>query len=244
MASEIITRRNLPHWYVPGAMHFVTFRLAETLPREVIDNLNHRKEDLLRRRPSGDDSACEHRLRVHKQVFAAYDSYLDNHRDIVWLSDPRIAALVRHSLYHLHDEKYALLAFTIMPNHVHLLILPHETESSWYDAEDYEIGESADPKGPLASIMHSLKSYTAHEANKILRRNGTFWQHESYDHWVRDEDELERIVDYINGNPVKVGLAERPHEWYWTSAHDRFLIDGDTSGWLNLPVKQASRLLK
>ena len=55
--------------------------------------------------------------------------------------------------------------------------------------------------------MHSLKSYTANEANKLLRRTGQFWQHESYDHWVRDEDEMERIVAYINANAVKAGLA-------------------------------------
>jgi putative DNA methylase len=66
----------------------------------------------------------------------------------------------------------------------------------------------------------------------LLARTGPFWQHESYDHWVRDDDELERIMAYINANPLKAGFVERPHEFFWCSAHDRYLHDGDESGWL------------
>jgi putative DNA methylase len=100
--------------------------------------------------------------------------------------------------------------------------------------ESLEPGEIADVGSPLSTIMHSLKSYTAHEANKLLARTGSFWQHESYDHWVRDEDELERIVAYINANPVKAGLIDRARDFLWCSAHDRFLHDGNESGWLDL----------
>jgi putative DNA methylase len=78
--------------------------------------------------------------------------------------------------------------------------------------------------------MHSLKSYTAHKANDLLGRSGPFWQHESYDHWVRDEKELEGVVKYIAWNPVEAGLVKQPHEWYFSSAHDRFLQDG-SGGW-------------
>ena len=80
--------------------------------------------------------------------------------------------------------------------------------------------------------MHSLKSYTAHEINKILGRTGTFWQSESYDHWIRDEDELERVVDYICANPVQAGLVRQPQDWHFSSCHDRFLMDGEISAWL------------
>ena len=80
--------------------------------------------------------------------------------------------------------------------------------------------------------MHSLKSYTAHEANKLLQRSGAFWQAESYDHGVRDEDEMDRVVEYIAHNPLKAGLAERPQDWFFCSAHDRFLTDGEVSAWL------------
>jgi putative DNA methylase len=66
----------------------------------------------------------------------------------------------------------------------------------------------------------------------LLHRSGPFWQAESYDHWVRDEDELERIVAYIANNPVKAGLVTKPHQWFFCSAHDRFLLDGSEVGWL------------
>ena len=175
-------------------------------------------------------SPAQHRQRVHKQIFQMYDTFLDQQRDVDWLADARIAALVRSSLYFLEGDKYGLHAYTILPNHVHMLIQPFETA-----AHEFEeiVGEGADKWGPLSSIMHSLKGYTAHEANQIMRRRGTFWQHESYDHWVRDDAELERIVEYINANPRKAGLATRPQHWFWSSAHDRYLADGDTSGWLN-----------
>jgi putative DNA methylase len=240
--TEIITRNHLPHWYVPGAAHFVTFRLAGSLPRAVIQQMKQRKELLLNQTPSAPLSTSQHHERVHKLLFAAYDKQLDAGSEVRWLDDPRIAALVRRSLYFWHGQKYDLLAYAIMPNHVHVLFLPRELPPRPVDSalRTDEIGETSDQKSPLSDIMHSLKSYTAHEANKLLRRDGQFWQHESYDHWVRDEEELERIVEYINGNAIKAGLVAYAHEFFWCSAHDRFLHDADPSGWL--PVGQAPRL--
>ena len=74
--------------------------------------------------------------------------------------------------------------------------------------------ESDEP--PLDVIMHSLKSYTAQEANKLLKRRGTFWAAESYDHEVRDEAEYHRIVRYVINNPVKAGLVKEWREWPWS----------------------------
>lgn len=110
MAAEVFTRRNLPHWYMPGATHFVTFRLAGTLPQQVLDELQARKERLLRAKKPG-QSAATHREFVHKQLFAAYDEYLDRHRDIHWLDDPRVAAIVRRSLCYLDGKKYGLCSY-------------------------------------------------------------------------------------------------------------------------------------
>jgi len=69
--------------------------------------------------------------------------------------------------------------------------------------------------------MHSINRYTAEECNKLLGKRGAFWQHESYDHWVRDAEELERIILYIEGNPVKAGLVAAPELWPFSSARDR-----------------------
>ncbi len=233
MSAEHVRRRNLPHWYMPGACYFLTFRLAGSIPRQVAERLKERMHELLsQRRPHGRFRE-QLRERVHKQIFAEYDRYLDAAQGVKWLEDSRVAALVRRSLYHWHAKKYSLMAYCIMPNHVHVVLQPRDRSAVSRQLEELsQVGERSDTDSPLSDIMHSIKSYTAHKANAMLRRAGGFWQHESYDHWIRDEAELERVVDYINANPVRAGLVAHAHEWFWGSAHDRYLADGDTSGWL------------
>jgi putative transposase len=234
--SETITRRNLPHWYVPGALHFVTYRLAGTMPQEVLLGLRERKRARLGQRLPEGLSVPQHRERVHKLFFAAYDRYLDVTCPIDWLARPAVAALVRGNLHHHNGRKYHLLAYCVMPNHVHVLLQPLDAGPHVRPlavlADDDE-DEQPDARSPLAAIMHSLKSYTAHRANELLGRSGQFWQHESYDHWARDEEEVHRIVDYIAWNPVKANLVKEPHEWFFGSAHDRFLHDGSRLGFLS-----------
>ena len=89
-----------------------------------------------------------------------------------------------------------------MPNHGHVVFAPLEGSDGKYFS--------------LSTIMHSLKLHTALEANKILGREGSFWQHENYDHYVRNEDELERIIKYVIYNPVKAGLVDDWKNWKWT----------------------------
>jgi putative DNA methylase len=249
-AKEIITRRCLPHWYVPGAAHFVTYRIAGTIPVQVIQGLRARRTAALDRPVPEGRRLTEHRERASKLFFVGYDEYLDNDRTIDWLARPQVAAMIRANLYHHNGRKYHLLAYCVMPNHVHVLLQPipetdrgggagSEGRSRRQDATNSDpVGadgvhdETPDARSPLADIMHSLKSYTAHQANALLGRCGQFWQHESYDHWVRDEEELGRIVDYICANPVKAKLADEPQEWFFCSAHDRFLQDGSACGLL------------
>ncbi len=229
---EVISRRKLPHWYVPGAVHFVTYRLAGTIPLAVHEEMRSHMQEALSKKPKD----VEHRLRVHKQYFAKYDEYLDSQTSIDWLAHPKVATIIRANLHFHNNSKYRLLAYCVMPNHVHVLLQPIDAVAIGTPVAPEEIGETTDSRSPLAQIMHSLKSYTANEANKILGRSGQFWQHESYDHWVRDEDELERIVNYIVFNPVKAKLTERPHLWFFSSAHDRFLLDGEECGYLPFAV--------
>jgi len=93
---------------------------------------------------------------------------------------------------------YALHAFVIMPNHVHLLVAPHVS---------------------VSRLMNGLKGVTAREANSILSNKGQrFWQDESFDHWIRSSAEFDRIRAYIERNPVSAGLITKPEEWLWSSA--------------------------
>ena len=96
------------------------------------------------------------------------------------------------ALHNLDGQVYTLEAYCVMPNHVHLVCTPLSIQGEVY---------------PLSKIMQSLKGNTARQANLLLGRTGDFWQHESYDHVVRDAVELKRIVNYVLANPSRAGLA-------------------------------------
>ena len=139
-------------------------------------------------------------------------------------------------MYHHHGVKYHLIAYCIMSNHVHVLLQPISPSPAVLRDHEVVSDEIHDSRGTLTSIMHSLKSYTAHRVNKLLERTGAFWQRESYDHWVRDDDELERIVSYIARNPVTAGLCAEPHLWRYCSAFDRYERDQSKSAVLWWPA--------
>jgi REP element-mobilizing transposase RayT len=122
-----------------------------------------------------------------------------SHRQLS-LSDTRVARQVAEAIRAGESQKgfYELQAWVIMPNHVHVLILPRVA---------------------VPQITHWIKGKTAMEANLALGRSGEpFWQHESYDHRVRNEREFNRIVAYIEENPVSAGLAAAAEDWRWSSA--------------------------
>jgi REP element-mobilizing transposase RayT len=150
--------------------------------------------------------------------FVRFDHELDQASSgPTWLSDPKIARLVVEAFQYgeLNLKRYVLAEFVVMPNHVHLLC--------W-------------PRASLAKITQQVKGYTARQANVILGRKGRpFWQDESYDHWVRDRGEMHRIARYIVYNPVKAGLAVRPEDWAWSSAHPHTAEAGWT-GWTACPT--------
>ncbi len=91
-----------------------------------------------------------------------------------------------------------------MTNHVHAVVKPLPTVT----------GEDAGYH-TLSSIMHSLKGYTSFKCNRILGREGEFWAHESYDHWVRDAAEWKRIIAYVLNNPLKAGYVKHWQDWKW-----------------------------
>lgn len=106
------------------------------------------------------------------------------------LAHAETAALVESALLHFDGERYRLLAWCVMPNHVHAVALQHE---GW----------------PLAKIAHTWKSFTANAINKVLARNGAVWHREYFDRYMRDDDHLSATILYVENNPVDAGLAER-----------------------------------
>jgi len=134
------------------------------------------------------------------QAFAALDRLLDQARSgPFYLRQPALAQMVVEAIHHNATvlAHYTLHAFAVMPNHVHLLV---------------------SPLVPLPRLTKSLKGITAKRANHMLGLTGSsFWQEESYDDWVRDQRELERIRLYIEQNPVRAGLVREAGEYRWSS---------------------------
>ncbi|MBO9368155.1 MAG: transposase [Chloroflexi bacterium] len=206
--EKIFYRRHLPHFQPPGAILFVTFRLYNSLPSDVIERLIQESEALERSFVSMEPSQhLPHILEAKKKMFAKWDAVLDQLRPGPrWLENDEIAQIVADALHYLDGKKYELIAYCIMPNHVHVVFKP--------------LIKTQDEQGeyyyPVYEIMRSLKGFTAWKINRILNQKGAFWQEESYDHVVRDESELQRIVEYVLMNPVKAGLVESPEMWKWS----------------------------
>jgi putative transposase len=199
--------RNLPHWEIAGRTYFVTFRLAGSLPVQVV--AEWRREHQRSLQAAKGLEAEQHGAgsgRAFRDRYACYDQWLDRACcGPRYLADERIARLVAEAVQFYSGKRYDLSAYVVMPNHVHLVIRPTEKPDSplfW----------------GLDEIMRSLKGYTGKKANELLHLGGEFWQREYFDHWVRDEEEWIYYVEYTHCNPVKAGLCTKPEDWCWSSA--------------------------
>lgn len=176
------SRGYLPHLDEPNVVQGITFRLYDSMPVE----RRLEWEPLFSLRDEG-----EQRERIEAYLNAGYGA--------CWLREARIATLVEQCLLEFDGQRYRLLAWVIMPNHVHALI------EAW---EGY----------PLAAVVHTWKSYSAHRANELLGRTGHFWHRDYFDRYVRNQRHLEHAIRYIHDNPVKAGLVERAEDWAYSSA--------------------------
>jgi len=212
-----IRRRNLPHWDVNGAPYFVTTCLEGSIPaRGQLDIAGYRTALEKQPRPQG-VSELEWKVRRWKLVFARMDQWLDNESAARHLADPSVANEVVQAFFHFAGERYDLLAFVVMPSHIHWIFQPLE---KWVAS----LGASVSERSARERIVHSINRHTGLTCNQLLKATGSFWQHESYDHWVRDADELERIILYVENNPVKAGLVASPSAWLFSSAKAREML--------------------
>ena len=223
-------RRNLPHIQPPGATFFLTFHLAGSLPRGVLQQWKAEKLRLLNLESNFDRETDERKIFEEKeksdewkrQWFRKIEKTLDNAQSgPVWLKDDQIAKVVADSMHYLDGKVYHLDAYCIMANHVHVVFAPlpkqpsDVTRTSSLHTNDSNAQTKSLCYNTLSSIMQSLKGYTARRANQLLGRRGAFWQHESYDHCVRNPDEWRRIITYVLNNPVKAGLVDEWEKWQW-----------------------------
>lgn len=191
----------LPHWTKRGGVYAVTFRLADSLPSEVLREWQHDREAItltasqMNRPLSGDELRRLDALHSEK-----VDRYLDAGHGSCSLSRADVAQLVASTLEKFDGTQYRLLSWSVMPNHVHAVLQPLDGIE-------------------LPRVMHSIKSWTAKEANKVLRRSGPFWQADYYDHLVRDDAELVYQTEYAYQNPEHAGLAG----WAWRGKSEELI---------------------
>ncbi len=182
-------------------MYFVTFRLAGSLPRAVLLQLKHERNTIVAQAEAAKRPLTWHeREELFRWYSRRVDKYLDAGHGECVLRSPKLAEMAVSALKHFDGVRYELRAWDVMPNHVHAVVFPL-------------------PDNSLSKILQSWKGFTSREINKLLKRTGNrLWQVESYDHLIRDDDDLHRCVDYTVMNPVDAGLCKRPEEWRWSSA--------------------------
>lgn len=191
-------RRNLPHIQPYGGEFFCTFRLANTLSKEMLEGY--------RQRVLEDDQ--------HKISLKELDNLLDRlSSGNYWLNNDEVAQVVANKIHQLDADKYELRCYCIMPNHVHLLL-------KLFTQDEYGFKES---EYPLTKVLKLIKGGSAYEANKILDRSGQFWKHESCDHLLRSHKDRNPIIRYILQNPVKAELTNNWEDWPCTFCKDKYL---------------------
>ncbi len=165
----------LPHYDNDEVYQFITFRTHDSVPKQQID----RWSDKLGLHGDVDKDSKEYILLQRKIL-----DYEDNGYGECYLKNQKVSQIVEGALKYFDKERYDLIEWIIMPNHVHVLIKPY-------------VGYS------LPKIVHSWKSYTATMANKLLARKGDFWMKDYFDRYIRSEKHFEYTVDYIRQNGVK-----------------------------------------
>ena len=205
---RLFYRRRLPHYQPKDAVLFATFRLAHSLPNEVVAQLQQESKEqesaIRKERDVGKRSFLLDAER--KRYFGHFDNYLDSvMTDVRWLSVPGVADIVRNAMLFYDGKEYDVISYCLMPNHVHL------------------VADMRRVNVPLHRVLQQVKSFSAVKGNTLLKRRGIFWHRENYDHVVRDGEELKRIIRYVMENPVKAGLCKIWSDWKWTFVNEKYL---------------------
>ncbi len=189
--------RNLPHIYPRGATFFITFCLYNALPSKVVKEIQEEydlKINKIKKEQNSKDERNTSFYKLGKKYFADYDILLERYsRDDDFLKNTKVTQIIINKMKEYDGKRYDLLAYCVMSNHVHILFC-----TAGYENET------------VSKTMQLIKGGSAYESNQVLKREGKFWQKESYDHYIRNDNELKNIVHYILENPVKASIVK---EW-------------------------------
>jgi putative transposase len=174
----------LPHWQQAGACYFITFRLADSIPSELMEKWKKDRDAWITNHPPPWSEETEDEY--HRVFSMKIERWLDQGRGECHLRDGRVREIVLARIIENHGSTYHIHSLVIMPNHIHVLVSIHEV--------------------PLADLMHKWKGATAFLANQHLARSGAFWQRDYFDRIIRDARHFERCKRYIANNPAKANL--------------------------------------
>jgi putative transposase len=180
------TESRLPHWQQQGATYFVTFRLADSIPSKLLGQWQDEREAWLRVHP--EPWTFEVEREYHQRFSGELERWLDEGRGACLLRRQDCAEVVMETLRHFGGERMVLVSAVVMPNHVHCLFVQN---SEW----------------PLEKLVRSWKGFAARQINKLLERQGSFWQRDYFDRLVRDEKHFANCIRYIRRNPEKANLS-------------------------------------
>ena len=186
------SRGYFPHFDGERVTQHVCLCLFDSLPQHVLQRWREELQHMPER-----EGQLESRKRIQDFLDGGYGGY-----GSCFLGDDRLAETVQNALLHFDGESYALHGWCVMPNHVHVLFTPEEGFK-------------------MSGIVHSWKSFTANQCNRLLGRTGCSWQKEPFDRYIRDERHYQNALAYIEDNPVKAGLCKMQQEWLWSSARRR-----------------------
>ncbi|MGO9338812.1 MAG: transposase [Terracidiphilus sp.] len=206
---RIRQRGRLPHWEKDAGLYFITFRLVDSLPKSVLEKIAERHRILIATKRVGAHLSPSEEVMVAEFSPAKLEGYFDRGAGCCALRDSRIGELMANALRFWEGKRYRLLAWCVMPNHVHVVcrLLPGQE---------------------LSRVIQGWKSFTARKANETLGRRGAFWQREYYDRLIRDGGELERAVRYVVRNPERAGL--KGWRWVWSAGGDARTTAGLETG--------------
>ena len=187
------TENRLPHWQQEGAVYFVTFRLADSVPSRLLAQWNEDRNAWLRAHPEPWSNEIEREY--HERFSGAIERWLDAGHGACLLRQPECAELVAATLRHFEGDRVIMISSVVMPNHVHALFVQN-------------------PEWPLEKLVRSWKGFTARRINALLGRSGGLWQRDYFDRLVRDEKHFANCVRYIRRNPEKASLSAGQYVLY------------------------------
>jgi REP element-mobilizing transposase RayT len=170
--------------------------LYGAVPSDAVNTIQEKYDVKIKEAKEKQVSKDEKKISLYhlgKKYFAEYDNLLEHYaKNDDFLKNPRVAQLVINKMKEYDGKRYNLLAYCVMSNHVHVL----------FCTADYE-------NEKISKTMQLIKGGSSYDSNQVLQRTGKFWQTESYDHYIRNDKELQNITHYILENPVKAGIVEK-----------------------------------